>query len=261
MTTLHDIPVALPASPAEAVAAFGDGSGVTVIAGGTITVPEINAGRLRPARVVLLGRAGLDGFSREGGMVRIGAACQLSALEAAPDPLAAAAREVGDQEIRAQATLGGNLCAPPADDVQGGDLRAPLIALAARVRSAGAGGERTEPVEDFLAAASTRLILEVEFEEPRWAGYASLHRAHAHHYTVLAVSAAETSAGLRIAVTGAGSAGLRLRAAEASGNPADAVGEDALGGVEFGDDALASAWYRRRMLPVLVARALASRSS
>jgi CO/xanthine dehydrogenase FAD-binding subunit len=258
MTTPPDTQVALPTSPAEAVAAFGDGSGVTVIAGGTIAVPEINAGRLRPAKAVLLGRAGMDGVVRTAGVVRAGAACPLAALEALPDPLGAAAREVGDQEIRGQGTLGGNLCAPPADDVQRGDLRAPLIALAARVRSAGAGGERTEPVEDFLATASTqpRLILDVEFEEPSWAGYASLHRAHAHHYTVLAVSAAETSAGLRIAVTGAGGAGVRLRAAEASGDPGDA-GQD----VEFADDALASAWYRRRMLPVLVARALATRSS
>ncbi|HEX9342946.1 MAG TPA: FAD binding domain-containing protein [Actinomycetota bacterium] len=258
MTTLRDVQVALPASPAEAVAAFGDGSGVTVIAGGTIAVPELNAGRLRPARAILLGRAGMDGITRTAGVVRIGAACPLAVLEAGvPDPLAAAAREVGDQEIRGQGTLGGNLCAPPADDVQRGDLRAPLIALAAQIRSAGAGGERTGPVEDFLSSASsrTRLLLEVEFEEPRWAGYASLHRAHAHHYTVLAVSAAETSAGLRIAVTGAGGAGVRLRAAEASGDPDDAVGD-----VEFADDALASAWYRRRMLPVLVARALATRT-
>jgi len=259
MTTLQDVQVALPTSPAEAVAAFGDGSGVTVIAGGTIAVPELNAGRLRPAKAVLLGRAGMDGIVRTAGVVRVGAACPLVALEPLPDPLGAAAREVGDQEIRGQATLGGNLCAPPADDVQRGDLRAPLIALAARIRSAGAGGERTEPVEDFLdggRATQNRLILEAEFEEPRWAGYASLHRAHAHHYSILAVSAAETSAGLRIAVTGTGGAGVRLRSAEASGDPADAVQD-----VEFADDALASAWYRRRMLPVLVARALATRNS
>lgn len=258
MTTFQDTEVALPTSAAEAVAAFGDGSGVTVIAGGTIAIPEINAGRLRPRRAVLLGRAGMDALTRTAGVVRVGAACPLAVVaERAPDPLAAAAREVGDQELRGQGTLGGNLCAPPADDVGRGDLRAPLIALAATVRSAGAGGERSEPVEEFLAAASTRnrLLLEVEFEEPRWAGYASLHRPHAHHYTILAVSAAETSAGLRIACTGAGGAGVRLRSAEASGNPADAVRD-----VEFADDALASAWYRRRMLPLLVARALATRS-
>ena len=47
-----------PTSPAEAVAAFGDGAGVTVMGGGTILMPELTYGRLRPTRVLLTGRAG-----------------------------------------------------------------------------------------------------------------------------------------------------------------------------------------------------------
>ncbi|MGH3424233.1 MAG: hypothetical protein ACRDO8_05860, partial [Nocardioidaceae bacterium] len=124
----------------------------------------------------------------------------------------------------------------------------------ARVRSAGDGGERAEPVEEFLAGTAPRLVLDIEVEEPRWAGYASLRRPHAHHYTILAVSAAETSAGLRVAVAGAGPSAVRLRSVEESGDPGDAVRD-----VTPADDALASAAYRRRMLPVLVARALASK--
>ena len=37
-----------PTSPAEAAAAFGDGAGVTVMGGGTILLPELTYGRLRP---------------------------------------------------------------------------------------------------------------------------------------------------------------------------------------------------------------------
>ena len=49
----------------------------------------------------------------------------------------------------------------PARDAQRGDLGGPLIALGARVRSTGAGGERTEPIEDFLAGDRTgRLVLD-----------------------------------------------------------------------------------------------------
>ena len=61
---LADVDVLVPSSADEAVAAFGDGSGVTVVGGGTIVMPEIAAGRLRPAKALLLGKAGLSGITR-----------------------------------------------------------------------------------------------------------------------------------------------------------------------------------------------------
>jgi CO/xanthine dehydrogenase FAD-binding subunit len=42
--------VLLPTSADEAVALFGDGSGVTIVAGGTIVVPEITHGWIAPTR-------------------------------------------------------------------------------------------------------------------------------------------------------------------------------------------------------------------
>ena len=142
-----------------------------------------------------------------------------------------------------------------------GDLQGALIALGAQVRSAGAGGERTEPVEDFLAGSpADRLVLSVEYDAPaRW-GYARYDRPHAHTYTILAVSVTAGASGLddlRIAVTGAAPFARRCTAAEAAlkaGGDAAAVLED----VDPQDDALASGWYRSRILPTLVARAVAS---
>ena len=58
-----------PTSADEAVAQFGDGSGVTVIGGGTIVVPEITYGRRSPTKALLLGRAGLDTLSVDGATV------------------------------------------------------------------------------------------------------------------------------------------------------------------------------------------------
>src|SRR5438067_11189923 len=145
---LADVDVLVPTSGEEALAAFGDGSGVTVIAGGTIVMPDLVARRVRPSKALLLTRAGLDGITRADGMVTIGAATPLSALEDGDEPLATAARHVGDPEIRGQATVGGNICAEASADAPRGDLQAPLIVLGASVRSAGAGGERTEPLED-----------------------------------------------------------------------------------------------------------------
>jgi carbon-monoxide dehydrogenase medium subunit len=256
---LHESEVLVPSSPQEAVAAFGDGR-VTVVAGGTIVMPELNVGRLRPERTLLLSRAGLDELRRENGTLRIGATVPVARLaDEAPEPLATFARNVGDYEVRAQATIGGNLCASPGDESPRGDLQAPLLALGARVRSAGAGGERTETVDDFLAGEHDRLVLELKVDEPRRAGAASLRRPHAHSYSILAVAWAETADGVRVAVAGAGPRAVRCPSVEralADGADAATAAERALDDVDPQDDALASGWYRRKMLPGLVVKAL-----
>src|SRR4051812_36309719 len=197
---LADVEVLVPGSADEAIAAFGDGSGVTVVGGGTIVMPEVTAARLKPVKALLLGKAGLSGVTREGGKVTIGAATPVSELEGGDEPLATAAGHVADIEVRAQATVGGNLCTSSSPDAPRGDLQAPLLALGATVRSAGAGGEKTEPLEEFLANGGGRLLLDVSYDEAeRKAGYASVWRPHAHHYTILAVSAAKRDGELRVA--------------------------------------------------------------
>jgi CO/xanthine dehydrogenase FAD-binding subunit len=250
--TVDATEVIVAASLEEAVEAFGDGDGVTVVAGGTIVMPEIRHGRLRPERALLLGRAGLAGVQRADGRTTIGAATTLADLEDAIEPLGTCARWVADLEIRGQATLGGNLCAPPGEEGPRGDLQAALLALDAQVRSTGAGGERTEPVEDFLASGPQgRLVLDVSFEEPEAAATASVRRPHAHAYTILRVCVARAGGELRVAVVGAGPVAVRSRAVEQSGD-ANRVLDD----ITPHDDALASAWYRSKVLPVLVRRAL-----
>lgn len=254
---LEEQEILQPASLEEAVKAFGDGSSVTVLGGGTILMAEITSGRVRADRVLLLGRAGLDGFTEEGGLLRIGATVRVAALEDAVEPLGSAARSVADLEIRGQATVGGNLCAPRGSDFPRGDLQAALIALGARVRTAGAGGERTEPVEEFLPQRAGRLVLDIEIETAgRRGAWAALDRPHTHSYTPLAVAAA-TGPGdeFRVAAGGVGAHALQLPSVERAG--LEATGAEALDDVELADDALASAWYRKRMLPVLVRRALA----
>jgi CO/xanthine dehydrogenase FAD-binding subunit len=245
--------VLIPSSPQEALEAFGDGSDVTVVAGGTVVMPELVMGRLKPKRALLLARAGLDGVTREGGKVTIGATTPLSALEDGDEPLATAARHVADLEIRGQATVGGNLCTEASGDAPRGDLQAALIALGAAVRSGGEGGERTEPVEEFLANGAGRLVLEVSYDDvPRQTGYAAARRPHAHHYTILAVAAAKRDGELRVAATGLAPRAVRLTAVEQSGGA-----DDRLAGLEPRDDALASGWYRAQLLPRLVEQALA----
>ena len=255
MTAVTD--VVLPASPDEAVSAFGDGSGVTVIGGGTIVMPDISAGRVRPSRTLLLARAGLAKVSRDGSTVTLGSMTPLQELVDLAAPVGPCAANIADLEIRLQATVGGNLCAG-AGEAPRGDLQGALLAVGAQVRFASGGGTTTEPLADFLADRGGKLVLDVSYEEPAAGAFVALDRPHTHEYTALAVSAARLGDGtIRLAATGAGSSGVRLPSAEAAAPDPEAAGAAALQDVNLHDDALASAWYREQALPVLVRRALA----
>jgi CO/xanthine dehydrogenase FAD-binding subunit len=243
--------VLVPGSEDEAIAAFGDGAAVTVVGGGTIVVPDLTYRRHRPAKAVLLGRAGLSGITKDGSRVTIGAATPVQELVGMPAPLGPCAANVADLEIRSQGTVGGNICAGEGYEAPRGDLQGAFLALGATTRSAANGEVTEEPLEDFLPKRRGRLLLSVSFEEPAAGAYAGLDRPHTHDYTALSVSGARGADGtIRLAATGAGSHGQRLPSAE--GGDADA----ALNDVTPHDDALASAWYRSKVLPVLVRRVL-----
>lgn len=243
----------MPTSLQEAKRAFGQAGPITVVGGATIVMPALRSGALAPERLMLLARAGMDGVQRVGGGLRIGAATPLGQLGEVPEPLAGALAAVADPEIRAQATIAGNLCAPPGAGAPRGDLQGPLIALAAQVRWTDGTDEYTDAVEDFLTRpAGRRLVLEIEFALPERGAHAALRRPHSHGYTALAVSAAVVAGELRLAATGLGPHGVRL---DSAAQPAPVSGGDAPAGL---DDAVASEWYRREMVPVLVRRCLAA---
>jgi carbon-monoxide dehydrogenase medium subunit len=183
--------------------------------------------------------------------VTIGAMTPVQELVEMPAPLGPCASNVADLEIRSQGTVGGNLCAGESPEAPRGDLQGAFLALGATVRSAAGGDVTEEPLEEFLPKRHERLLLSVSFEEPAAGAFAGLDRPHTHDYTALAVSGARAADGsIRVAETGAGSHGQRLPSAE--GGDADA----ALNDVTPHDDALASAWYRTKVLPALVRRVL-----
>jgi aerobic carbon-monoxide dehydrogenase medium subunit len=250
------VDVLVPTSADEAVHLFGDGDGVTVFGGGTILLPEITAGRLQPTRALMLHRSGLDRIEVSEGLVTIGATTPVAALLDLDDEvLARFASHLGDLEVRGSATVGGNICAPPGREAQRGDLGAPLIALGARVRTTGRGGERSEPIEDFLGSErESRLVLAIEYDRvPRRSGAAERRRRHAHSYAIASVAACslEDGSDLRIGIAGVGPVAVRARSVEASRDPS-AVLQD----LEPVDDAVASSEYRRSILPLLVREAL-----
>jgi aerobic carbon-monoxide dehydrogenase medium subunit len=249
--------VLMPGSEDDAIAAFGDGAEVVVVGGGTIVVPDLTFRRRRARKALMLGRAGLAGIETQGSRVTIGAMTPVQDIVAMPAPLGPCAANVADLEIRSQGTVGGNLCAPEGDEAPRGDLQSAFLALGATARSAANGDVTEEPLEEFLPKRGERLLLGVSFDEPSAGAFAGLDRPHTHDYTALAVSGARAADGtIRLAATGAGSWGACLPSAEAAAGNHAAAGEAALQDVSPDDDALASAWYRTKVLPVLVRRVL-----
>jgi CO/xanthine dehydrogenase FAD-binding subunit len=95
-------------------------------------------------------------------------------------------------------------------------------------------------------------VLEVEYDTPfgSWSAQ-TMRRRHAHSYAIANVAVCTTDDGIRVGVSGVGSAAVRARAVEQS-----RAAEDVLKDVDPVDDAVATADYRRKMLIVLVRRAL-----
>jgi CO/xanthine dehydrogenase FAD-binding subunit len=264
-----------PASLSEAVSLLHEhGPELLVIAGGTVAMPLINEGISLPAMVMGLRRAGLDRIERVGDHLEIGATATLTALTALPEVplLAEAARHTASWAVRNLGTVGGNLFTPP----PGGDVAAALLALDAQVEIVGSAGVRLAPLADLWTGFMTTSLAPDELV----ARIIVPLRAGRHAFVKLGRKAANTPAVVTVAIHAVmddeivrdprvvlGAAGpypMRSPGAEAAIagrelTPAviEAASAAAVGDAQPFTDAVASDWYRRRMVGVVVGRALA----
>ena len=274
-----------PASLDEALAMKSADPAAVPIAGGTDVMVEINFDARRPGALVDLTRvAELAAWSRDGGLIRIGAGVSyvrlIGELGALLPGLAMAARTVGSPQIRNRGTIGGNLgAASPA-----GDCHPVLLAAGSVIEAASVRGRRLIPAAEFFtgpkrnALAPDELITAVLV--PTAPGPQQFAKIGTRNAMVIAVCAFALelrppagSAHAGSVGTGIGSAGptpLRAPRAEeflSARLPWDSPGPlpDALGR-EFGelvaaaarpiDDVRGSAAYRRHALSVLARRTL-----
>lgn len=265
----------IPRSAEEAVALLGQhGPDLVVMGGGTIVMGLVNDGLLFPRKAMSLRNSGMDGVRNEHDHVVIGAAAslaQLSRLDTLPI-VAQAAGAIGSPAIRTLATIGGNLFAePPA-----GDMAVPLLALDTLVELAGPHGRRLLPLDQFFtgraqtARQPDELLVALHVPRPQGHSvYTRMGRRQANTPAVVAVAAHIITdqdgicTDARIALGAAGPHPLRIPRAEMAlvGRPLDEAGiADASAAAqeecEPFTDALASAWYRRKMVGVFLRRTL-----
>jgi CO/xanthine dehydrogenase FAD-binding subunit len=263
-----------PASLPEAIGLLDrHGPELLVMAGGTVAMPLINDGISLPERVMSLRNAGLARIEQRGGVLAIGATATLTQLLAQTDVplLSIAARNTASWSIRNMGTVGGNLFTPP----PGGDVAVAMLALDARVRLASAGGERVLNLADFFtgfltnALAAGELLAGIDVPTAaRETAFIKFGRKRANTPAVVTVALAlERDGGrvrsARIALGAAGPHPIRVASAEAAvvGSTLEAGAIEAAARAAERDcrpftDAVATEWYRRRMVGVFVRRAL-----
>lgn len=264
----------LPQSVNEATQLLAKhGPFVLVMAGGTIAMPLINEGISFPQKVMGLRRAGLSYVTKPNGKITIGAMSTLTQmLDLKEIPiLQEAAHQVGGWAIRNMGTVGGNLFAPP----PAGDFAAALMALDAQLKLVSTAGARIISLTDFYTGFMTtalspgELVTEIQVPVPTGkTAYLKYGRKHANTPAVVTVAAqieldGEDVTNSRIALNAVGPHPIRASKAEEilSGSPlnpttinmaASAAAEEC----EPFSDAIATEWYRRKMVEVYVRRTL-----
>lgn len=262
-----------PATLQEALEIRASHPEAVPIAGGTDLMVEVNARRLRPAAFLDLSRvADLQEWGLRDGRVFVGAGVTFARIErelAEFGPLAEAARSVASPQIRARATIGGNLgTASPA-----GDSLPVLAAYDADVVLASVGaGERRVPLATFLVGpkrtslAPDELIAGVEWTVVEGPGsFAKVGRRSAMVVSIASACLQAVDGRVRLALGSVAPTVVRAPLAERFAAGLDWSDPATL--AEFGrlaasetrpiDDLRGSAAYRRHVVEVLARRALA----
>jgi carbon-monoxide dehydrogenase medium subunit len=260
--------LAEPGSLAQAIELL-KGEGARPLSGGTALMLMMKAGVFRPARLVSLGRLGLDGIeAAPGGGLRIGAMTTLRALERSDavqkafPVMTRTLRTLANVRVRNVATVGGALA--HADPHM--DLPPLLSALGARVTIAGADGERSAPVEALYAGylentlKPDELITRLELPAPgkRRAAYLKCTTRSADDWPAVGIAVVLDGEEARLFVGAATDRPTRLVAAERLLKSGDVkrAAEAAAEEVRIESDLHGSAAYKKQLIRVYLARAI-----
>ncbi len=252
-------PSSLSAASASAAA------GGKIVAGGQSLFPTMRLGLAAPDTLVdLAALAELRGITVAGGSVKIGAMTTHAAVAASAEvqkaipALADLANHIGDRQVRNRGTIGGSL----ANNDPAACYPAAALGLGATIHT----NTRTIAADQFFkglyetALAEGEVITAVSFPIPEKAAWQKFKQP-ASRFSLVGVFVSKGSAGVRVAVTGAGACVFRSSTLEAL--LAQQWSAAALQGAQVSADGLntdlhGSAEYRAALIPVLAARAVAA---
>jgi len=255
---------------AEAAGALSSERQARFLGGGTLVMRSVNEADPGIETIIRSTDPLLLHIAVSSGRVELGAGVTMAAIlvERELGFLHPVARAVGGPAVREAATVGGNLFAPSPY----GDFAAALLALDATVTLAGGFGQRELPLEELLNRRdrASMLVSGVAFKRPpnETFRFSKVTRVHPKGISVLSIAAQLPSAsgrvaGARIAYGAMAATPVRAKSAERAleGRALDPAGiAPALAAANDGtspvDDAIASAWWRREILPVHLRRLL-----
>jgi len=253
----------------EAAGALTSERGARFLGGGTLVMRALNEADPAIATVVRSTDPALMQIALSSSRIELGAGVTMAMILAERELafLHPVARAVGGPAVREAATVGGNLFAPSPY----GDFATALLALDATATLAGPD-KRELPLEELLGRRerSVALVARVAFARPATGAFrfAKVTRVRPKGVSVLSIAAqlplaSGRVAGARIAYGAMDRTPVRAKAAERALEgrsldataiaPALAVAAD---GTAPADDAIASAWWRREILPVHLRRLL-----
>ncbi|MBV8531704.1 MAG: FAD binding domain-containing protein, partial [Candidatus Eremiobacteraeota bacterium] len=168
----------------------------------------------------------------------------------------AMAHMIGDPAVRNRGTIGGSI----SNNDPAADYPAALVGLGATVQTT----KRQIAADDFFtgifetALEPAEIVTAVRFPKPQTACYQKF-RNPASRYAIVGVFVARTSAGVRVAVAGAGPCVFRvpeMEAALARNFAADAIKDITIPQDGLNSDIHASAEYRAHLVGVMARRAV-----
>jgi aerobic carbon-monoxide dehydrogenase medium subunit len=251
-------------SLAEAETLLGASPDAKLLAGGQTLIATMKMRLANPSDLIdISGIKELSYIRVNGGTVTIGAATTHYEVSTSAEiqktipALAHCASVIGDPAVRYKGTLGGSV----ANNDPAADYPAAVLALGATIKT----NRRSIGADDFFtglfstALEDGEIVTELTFPVPERAAYKKFGNP-ASRYAMVGVFVAKSPAGVRVAVTGAGSCVFRVPAMEAA--LAKSFAADALAGIQIdastlNSDIHGSAEYRANLVHVMAGRAVA----
>ena len=236
-----------------------------LVAGGMTLLPTLKLRLAKPSQLIdLAAIPSLKGIIEDGDAVVIGAMTRhvevnrSDVVKRGIPALAALAGGIGDPAVRNRGTIGGSI----ANNDPAADYPAAVVALNATVRT----NKREIAADSFFtgmfetALQQGEIVTAVRFPKVAQANYQKFKNP-ASRYAIVGVFVAKTSAGVRVAVTGAGPCVFRVPAMEAAlaaNFSADAIKDIQIPDTGLNSDIHASAEYRAHLVNVMARRAVAA---